>query len=339
MVLPSRNQCRNTGCDTLQIWLDSGLRQNGVDLVLGEDLQIDGQAIYIDGRQVGRKVDVSDAKGQNEARSMAGIVDWILLDLGEWKMIPIENIIAACDGGPTKVAAKITSPEQVLGAAFALQIGVDALLVNQDTLETALIAKSQRGEVTSFESETEVMTNKKLSFAEVIEVKEGGVGDRVCVDLISMINIGEGMLIGSNSKSLILVHGETVESEFVPSRPFRVNAGAAHSYILMGDGSTRYLSELKMGDEVMVIDSLGNSGKAIVGRIKIEKRPFILFRWRDENHNEAGALLQQAETVRLIGESDLMSITQLKPGMKILGWTGTSGRHVGQEISAKVDEK
>jgi len=288
---------------------------------------------------VGRKVDVSDAKGQNEARSMAGIVDWILLDLGEWKMIPIENIIAACDGGPTKVAAKITSPEQVLGAAFALQIGVDALLVNQDTLETALIAKSQRGEVTSFESETEVMTNKKLSIAEVIEVKEGGVGDRVCVDLISMLNIGEGMLIGSNSKSLILVHGETVESEFVPSRPFRVNAGAAHSYILMGDGSTRYLSELKMGDEVMVIDSLGNSRKAIVGRIKIEKRPFILFRWRDENHNEAGALLQQAETVRLIGESDLMSITQLKPGMKILGWTGTSGRHVGQEISAKVDEK
>ena len=52
----------------------------------------------------------------------------------------------ACDGGPTKVAARISSPEQVLGAAFALEIGVDALLVPSDTLGTALIAKSQRNE-------------------------------------------------------------------------------------------------------------------------------------------------------------------------------------------------
>ena len=128
----------------MQIWLEEGERKHGVDLVQGEDLQVDGDAIYIDGRQVGRRVDVSTSEGQAKARSMAGSVEWILLDLGEWKMIPIENVIAACDGGPTKVAAKISSPEQVLGAAFALQIGVDAILVNQETLATALIAKSQR---------------------------------------------------------------------------------------------------------------------------------------------------------------------------------------------------
>ena len=104
----------------------------GVDRVVDEDLIIDGNAIYIEGKQVGRRVDVSNSSGQATARSMAGSVSWILLDLGEWKMIPIENIIAACDGGPTKVAARISSPEQVLGAAFALEIGVDALLVPSD---------------------------------------------------------------------------------------------------------------------------------------------------------------------------------------------------------------
>ena len=114
--------------------------------MLGQDLILDGDALYIGGRQVGRRVDVSDSDGQAKARAMAGSVEWILLDLGTWKMIPIENIIAACDGGPTKVAARIDSPEQVLGAAFALQIGVDALLVPENVLETALIAKSQRGE-------------------------------------------------------------------------------------------------------------------------------------------------------------------------------------------------
>ena len=323
----------------MQIWLEDGIRQNGVDLLQGEDLDIDGDALYIKGKQVGRKVDVSNSEGQAKARAMAGSVEWILLDLGEWKMIPIENIIAACDGGPTKVAAKISSPEQVLGAAFALQIGVDALLVNQQTLPTAIIAKSQRGENNSEPLDKGPSSTYDLSYLEITEVKEGGVGDRVCVDLTSMLEIGEGMLVGSSSSSMVLVHGETIESEFVPTRPFRINAGPLHSYIQMADGSTSYLSEIKMGDEVIVIGDSGSTRKAIVGRVKIERRPFILFKWKDENDNEAGALLQQAETVRLISDSGLISITELTPGIKLLGWSGGIGRHVGQQISAKVEEK
>jgi len=324
----------------MQVWLESGKATKGVDLVLGSDLRIDGDALYINGKQVGRRVDVSNSTGQAQARAMAGSVEWILLDLGEWKMIPIENIIAACDGGPTKVAARISSAEQVLGAAFALEIGVDALLVDENTLSTALIAKSQRGEVAT-ETSDEISTNEiELSNLEVIEVREGGVGDRVCVDLTSMLEQEEGMIVGSSSKSMVLVHGETVESEFVPTRPFRVNAGAAHSYIMMADGTTSYLSELKMGDEVLVVNSNGDSRNCVVGRVKIEKRPFILFRWKNENYNEAGVLLQQAETVRLISESrGLVSVTELVPGMKLLGWNGGAGRHVGQTISAEVDEK
>lgn len=324
----------------MQVWLESGTRQDGVDLLVGDDLEIDGAALYIDGRQVGRVVDVGNSDGQAKARSMSGSVEWILLELGEWKMIPIENIIAACDGVPTKVAARISSPEQVLGAAFALQIGVDAILVSEDILPTALIAKSQRGENTE-DVENLVQTgNVSLTEIEIIEVKEGGIGDRVCVDLTSLLEIGEGMLVGSSAASMVMVHGETVESEFVPTRPFRVNAGAAHSYILMADGSTSYLSEVSMGDEVMVVNSDGGSRAATVGRVKIEKRPFILFRWKDENNNEAGALLQQAETVRLVSSStQLVSITELVKETILLGWTGGVGRHIGTPISAKVTEK
>ena len=324
----------------MQVWLESGGPTEGVDLVLGDNLQIDGDALYIEGKQVGRRVDVSNSEGQSKARAMAGSVEWILLDLGEWKMIPIENIIAACDGGPTKVAARISSPEQVLGAAFALQIGVDALLVDEKTLQTALIAKSQRGEVTIDAIDGTDNEELELSLLEVIEVSEGGVGDRVCVDLTSLLEPGEGMIVGSSSKSMVLVHGETVESEFVPTRPFRVNAGASHSYIMMADGSTSYLSELKMGDEVLVVNGNEEARSCVVGRVKIEKRPFILFRWKNENDNEAGVLLQQAETVRLISESrGLVSVTELVPGMKLLGWNGGAGRHVGQTISAEVDER
>ncbi len=323
----------------LQIWLESGMRQEGVDLVLDDDLSVDGDALYVNGKQVGRRVDVSTSDGQSKARALAGSVEWILLDLGEWKMIPIENVIASCDGGPTKVAAKISSAEQVLGAAFALEIGVDALLVPEDILPTALIAKSQRGERIESTDKEQKSDGFEVTSLRVIEVKEGGVGDRVCVDLTSLLDFGEGMLVGSSASSMVLVHGETVESEFVPTRPFRVNAGAAHTYIMMADGSTKYLSELEMGDQVMVTSSDGKSRTATVGRVKIERRPFILFKWIDENDNEAGALLQQAETVRLVSNSGLISITDLSSDMKIIGWSGGAGRHVGIEISADVTEK
>ena len=115
-----------------------------------------------------------------------------------------------------------------------------------------------------------------INILTISEVKDGKVSDRVCVDLTNMLDIGDGMLVGSNSSSLILVHSETVESEFVPTRPFRVNAGPVNSYILMADGTTKYLSELKMGDEVMIINSSGLNKSGTVGRIKIENRPLLL---------------------------------------------------------------
>ena len=50
--------------------------------------------------------------------------------------------------------------------------------------------------------------------------------------------------------------------------------------------------------------------------------------------------MQQAETVRLISQSrELVSVTELVPGMKLLGWNGGAGRHVGQTISAEVDDR
>ena len=43
----------------------------------------------------------------------------------------------------------------------------------------------------------------------------------------------------------------------------------------MPGGKTAYLSELKSGMEVLVIDSQGRQRVAIVGRAKIEMRPLV----------------------------------------------------------------
>jgi 3-dehydroquinate synthase II len=262
--------------------------------------------------------------------------------MADWVMIPLENLVAAADGGPTKIAACINSIEQAQGAAHALQIGVDALIVKNQKgmVEAALIAKSQRLENSISESKPINKNHGELTKIKITEVENGGLGDRVCLDMTSLLEIGEGLLIGSSSASMVLVHGETLQSEFVPIRPFRVNAGAVHGYVLMADGSTQYLSELEAGDLLRVQSANGAWRSASLGRLKIEKRPLILLRWVDENANEAQAFFQQAETVRLVDISSLpKSITDIAVGQELLAWSEQGARHIGIKVNTDIEER
>ena len=48
-----------------------------------------------------------------------------------------------------------------------------------------------------------------------------------------------------------------------------------HAYVMMPGGKTAYLSELRSGSEVLVINSDGKQRAAVVGRTKIEQRPLV----------------------------------------------------------------
>jgi 3-dehydroquinate synthase II len=109
----------------------------------------------------------------------------------------------------------------------------------------------------------------------------------------------------------------------------------------MADGSTKYLSELLAGDSVAVCNSTGVSRNAVIGRMKIESRPFLLIRY---THSESGItgqiFLQQAETVRLISPlGDMPSVTSVEVGDMLLGFIGTSARHIGQNVLSISEER
>ena len=114
-----------------------------------------------------------------------------------------------------------------------------------------------------------------LSNARITSVTEGGIGERVCVDLTERLVEGEGIVAGSISSCLGMIHGETIPSQYVPTRPFRINAGALHSYVIMGDGTTKYLSELESGDRVSIFSVDGSIREATIGRLKIERLSLI----------------------------------------------------------------
>ena len=147
------------------------------------------------------------------------------------------------------------------------------------------------------------------------------------------------MLVGNSSSALFLVHSESISNPYVAPRPFRVNAGAVHAYTRVPGGTTRYLSELCAGDPVLVVDHMGVTQTAAVGRLKIEKRPLMLIRAavRDK---EITTIVQNAETIRLTDpQGCARSVVELGSGDKVLVALEDSGRHFGMKIDETIMEK
>jgi 3-dehydroquinate synthase II len=249
-------------------------------------------------------------------------IDFVIVDVKDWKIIPLENIIAKLHKLHTKIFALANNPEEVRKMFSILEIGVDGVIFSTASVNEVREALVYLGSK-SFE----------LKPAKILEIKEVGNGERVCVDTASMLHRGEGMLIGSRANFLFLVHNESVGSSFTSPRPFRVNAGAVHCYTISPDGTTKYLSELETGSEVLVLDSKGKARRATVGRSKIESRPMLMI--KAQIGDEIGGIISQnAETIRFVRPNGhLVSVTHLKKGDVVLAHSKpATGRHFGMEV-------
>ena len=287
-------------------------------------------------------VHIASEEDQHKALAYVGLVDWIVMTFEDWSMIPVENLVAAAQGSPTKIAAVVNSTRSVAGAAYALDTGVDAVAVppTDDLLDAAEAMRASRLERDEEQAAPEAtQARSTMGTSTVTEVTSFGLGDRVCVDLTGLLASGEGMLVGSTAAHMALIHGETVPSAFVPTRPFRVNAGAVHQYALLPNGSTCYLSELAPGDEVLITDAEGNTRPLHVGRLKVERRPLISVLFSNQKGQEGRVILQNAETVRVVdARGTPVSVTALETGMHLTSRSDASGRHVGQPIESEVTE-
>jgi 3-dehydroquinate synthase II len=247
----------------------------------------------------------------------------------DWTIIPLENLIARI-GDETELIAGVTSAEEAKTAFETLELGSDGVLLDSDDPDEIRKTVEMRDE-----AERETLD---LRWAEVTAVERTGMADRVCVDTGNLMEHDEGMLVGSMGRGLFFVHAETAESPYVASRPFRVNAGAVHAYVRTPDGGTKYLSELKSGDEVQVVDGDGKTREAIVGRVKIEKRP--MFRVEaDVDGDRVETLLQNAETIKVHTKDGRTAVTDLEPGDEILLYYERTARHFGEAVEESIIEK
>ncbi|WP_090506412.1 3-dehydroquinate synthase II [Natronorubrum sediminis] len=264
------------------------------------------------------------------AETAAVDADYTIVVGEDWTIIPLENLIARI-GEETDLVAGVTSAEEAKTAFETLEIGADSVLLDSDDPDEIRQTVEVRDDADR--------ESLDLQYAEVLDVERIGSADRVCVDTGTLLEHEEGMLVGSMSRGLVFVHAETAESPYVASRPFRVNAGAVHAYVRTPDGGTKYLSELQSGDEVQVVDTDGNTREAIVGRVKIEKRPMFRVALETEDGDRIETLLQNAETIKVATSDGRTAITDLEAGDELLHYYEDTARHFGEPVEESIIEK
>jgi 3-dehydroquinate synthase II len=271
-----------------------------------------------------KKIKNNEEINQLKDYLLSNRLSFVIIDLEDWRIIPLENIIASLQSTDIEVFAVAKSINEIETLFTILELGVDGVVVSvldADEIKQVIgiINKS------TFEIKTAVIE-------EIVDV---GMGERVCIDTISMLTQGEGMLVGNRSNFLFLIHNESIGSSFTSPRPFRVNAGAVHCYTLIPGGTTNYLSELESGSQVYIVNDKGIARVVGVGRAKIESRPLRLFKARINENEHGSIIVQNAETIRFLQkDGNILPVTHAKQGDSILVHSKpATGRHFGMEVA------
>jgi 3-dehydroquinate synthase II len=331
--LPTYEQRKKLVTAALEAGLvDIVVRQEDQDLRrLGRFQAIErrGNELFIDDEKVGEMVEINRPEDLAKASALKDRVEFVVIAANDWKVIPLENLIAEFQRSRTEVLAGARDPEEAKLFSQTLEVGVDGIVIEP----------SDPSKVKDFKiSVGGALPDIELVPVKVTRIAPLSMGDRVCVDTCSLMRVGEGMLVGSQSACLFLVQSESMESEYVAARPFRVNAGAVHAYVLGSDGRTKYLSEVRGGDELMAVDTTGKCRPVVVGRAKVEVRPLLILEVEADGRRYS-TILQNAETIRLCTPSGPVSVSMLKVGQDVLVKLEAGGRHFGHAIAETIIER
>lgn len=295
-----------------------------VDIVISEG-KLPTELTVPDGVQQGKFVEIVDAPSLEEACTAANRNEWSVLSFRDPTKIPLEIVLAAAQpagGAIVTAVADVTEAQIVFGV---LERGSDGVLFPARAV----------GEVTELRAGAATeLDDLDLVELEVTGIAHVGMGERACVDTCSQFHEDEGILVGSHSKGMILCCSETHPLPYMPTRPFRVNAGAIHSYTLTGNSRTSYLSELVTGSQVRAVDAKGRSRMVTVGRVKIESRPLLAIDAVAPGGRKLNLIVQDDWHVRVLGPGGtVLNTTEIRPGDKVLGYLPAEERHVGYPIS------
>ena len=252
-----------------------------------------------------------------------------VIEPAEWSIIPAENLISR----GAQVIQIVDDAEQAKLALTIMEQGVTGIWLRHADAGTIAAMGRVLAELDPAAVE--------LTEARITAITPVGMGDRSCLDLIGELAPGEGLLVGSFNHARLLVHSENVDNPHCAARPFRVNAGAIHGYVVTPGDRVRYLAEMTSGDPALVVAADGRTRTLAVGRNKIERRPMVQVEAVDEQGNRFSAILQHAETIRLVTpDGPPASLIDLSPGDRVrVSLAARGGRHFGRRVEETIDER
>jgi 3-amino-4-hydroxybenzoic acid synthase len=269
-------------------------------------------------------IDVTDKGALEDACSAVRAGLLTIIRFKDPTKIPLEIVLAAGSRRGAKIMTFVSDLAEAEVVMSVLESGPDGVIMSPrsalDIRALGQLCGPRRSRL-------------QLKDFLVTDIVNAGTGDRVCVDTCSNFSTDEGLLVGSFGGGFLLNCSETHPLPYMPTRPFRVNAGAVSSYILSTVDRTNYLSELRQGDVITGVTVAGDTRPLVVGRAKIETRPLLLIKAKCADGSAASVILQNDWHVRVLGPGGVVhNITELKPGSCILGYTAAPSRHVGMPV-------
>ena len=282
------------------------------------------------GCEVALRSRIEDAETMRMCQELAKEVDYLIVGFSAATNIPLELLIAESEALGTRIVKEVRDAEDARVTLGVLEHGPQGVLMSNpnDVKElTDYLGEKEEREIS-------------LSPGRVIDARSVGMGFRACVDTVSLMDEDEGMVIGSTSGGGLLVCAEVHHLPYMNLRPFRVNAGAVHSYV-WGESVAEYLTDLGPGSTVLAVNTEGRARPVVVGRVKTEVRPLRLIQMEVEGHEAAiNVFLQDDWHVRVFNaEGQPCNLTEVKEGDEMMVHTAIPGRHVGIPVSESIVER
>ncbi|WP_371661075.1 3-dehydroquinate synthase II family protein [Streptomyces sp. NBC_00280] len=276
------------------------------------------------GTPVSGFIDVRDDRTLQLSCAGAMVLPYTVIHFADPTKIPLEIVLAAAESAEGKLVTVVDGLEEAAIVFDVLERGSDGILFTPRSADE-VFALARLLEATTPQLELSTLT--------VESIRHVGLGDRVCVDTCSHFEEDEGILVGSYSSGFVLCCSETHPLPYMPTRPFRVNAGALHSYTLGPDNRTNYLSEVGSGSALLAVGADGRTRRVVVGRAKLESRPLLEIRTHAEDGRLVSLTVQDDWHVRVLGPGGkVLNVTELRTGDELLGYLAADKRHVGLPI-------
>ena len=174
-----------------------------------------------------------------------------------------------------------------------------------------------------------------IAKGKIVRARRIGLGSTVSVDLCEPVEPGEGIFAGSQSAGLFLIEAVLHKNAQVEHRSFRVNAGPVCSYVLTPGMKTRYLIELKAGDEILLVNRSGVTRTGHVAGVGIDRTPMKVIELESAGRRFT-TIVPNAETVRLVSDIASIPIPELEAGRVVLLRIEDGGRHFGTLVTDEM---